>query len=187
LGACFQWESGTSLPTLGVLGFQGLPPVIRAKWWSRSEAGYDFRVGDFTVGPLGALQYILVHLAGFGEEGSLLPLQIRSDTQASLRTDLGARATYTWHLGKTVVTPTVTVAWEHEYLYTALPITVDSAQFPGSATFSGPSEGHDSAIVNAGAAFQLTPQLSTYLGYQGQLGRDRYNANGVSGGFSFSF
>ena len=152
-----------------------------------AEAGYDFRLGHFTVGPLGALQYTLVHLAGFGEEGSLLPLRIRSDTQASLRTDLGARATYTWHLGKTVVTPTVTVAWEHEYLYTALPITVDSAQFPGSATFSGPSEGHDSAIVNAGAAFQLTPQLSTYLGYQGQLGRDRYNANGVSGGFSFSF
>jgi hypothetical protein len=44
--------------------------------------------------------------------------------------------------------------------YTALPITVGSAQFPGSATFFGPSEGHDSAIVKAGAAFQLTPRFS---------------------------
>jgi outer membrane autotransporter protein len=66
--------------------------------------------------------------------------------------------------------------------------TASFLAFPGqSATVFGPSEGHDSAIINAGAAFQLTPRLSTYLGYQGQLGRDRYNANAVTGGFSFSF
>ena len=114
-------------------------------------------------------------------------MQIHSNQEASLRTDLGARATYTWHLGKVLIIPTLTVAWEHEYLYSVLPITVGSAQFPGSATFSGPSEGHDSAIVNAGAALQLTPRFSTYLGYQGQLGRGRYNANAVTGGVSFSF
>jgi outer membrane autotransporter protein len=152
-----------------------------------TEAGYDFHFGDFTVGPMGALQYTLVHLDGFGEQGSLLPLQIHSDQEASLRTDLGARATYTWHLGKVLIIPTLTVAWEHEYLYSVLPITGGSAQFPGSATFSGPSEGHDSAIINVGGAFQLTPRFSTYLGYQGQLGRDHYNSNAVTGGFSFSF
>ena len=152
-----------------------------------TEAGYDFHFGDFTVGPMGALQYTLVHVDGFSEQGSLLPLEIHSNQEASLRTDLGARANYTWHLGKVLVIPTLTVTWEHEYLYSALSITVSSAEFPGSATFSGPSEGYDSAIVNAGAALQLTPRLSTYLGYQGQLGRDRYNANAVTGGFSFSF
>ena len=45
----------------------------------------------------------------------------------------------------------------------------------------------DSAIINAGAAFQFTSRLATYLGYQGELGRDHYNANAVTGGFSFSF
>jgi outer membrane autotransporter protein len=128
-----------------------------------------------------------VHVDGFSEQGSLLPLHIHSNQEASLRTDLGGRATYTWHLGKVLVIPTLTVAWEHEYLYSALPITVSSAEFPGSATFSGPSEGHDSAILNAGAAFQFSSRLSTYLGYQGQLGRGNYNANAVTGGFSFSF
>ena len=152
-----------------------------------TEAGYDFHLGNFTVGPMGALQYSLVHVDGFSEQGSLLPLHIHSNQEASLRTDLGARATYTWHLGKVLVIPTLTVAWEHEYLYSDLPITVSSAEFPGSATFSGPSEGHDNAIVNAGAACQFTPRLSTYLGYQGQLGRGNYNANAVTGGFSFSF
>lgn len=92
---------------------------------------------------------------GFTEQGSLLPLHIRSNQEASLRTDLGARATYTWHLGNVLVIPTLTVAWEHEYFYSDLPITVSSVDFPGqSATLYGPAEGHDSAIVNAGVAFQ---------------------------------
>jgi len=153
-----------------------------------AESGYDFHFGDFAVGPMGALQYTLVHVDGFSEQGSLLPLQIHSDQEASLRTDLGARASYTWHLGNVVIIPTLTVAWEHEYFYSPLPVTVSSVEFPGqSATLFGPAEGHDSAIINAGAALQFTPRFSTYLGYQGQLGRDHYNSNAVTGGFSFSF
>jgi outer membrane autotransporter protein len=85
------------------------------------------------------------------------------------------------------VIQTLTVSWEHEYFYSALPITVSSAEFPGSAAFSGPSEGHDCAILKAGATFQFTPRLSSYLGYQGKLGRSHHNANAVTGGFSFSF
>jgi len=60
--------------------------------------------------------------------------------------------------------------------------------FPGvAATFFGPSEGHDSAIINAGLGVQWTPRISTYVGYQGQLGRDRYDANAITASISFSF
>jgi len=151
-----------------------------------TEAGYNFHFGDFTVCPMGALQYTFVHVDGFSEQGSLLPLQIHQE--ASLRTDLGARIIYTWRLGKVLLIPTLTVAWEHEYLYSALPLTVSSVQFPGSsATLFGPSEGHDSAIVNTGAAIQWTPRISTYLGYQGQLSREHYSSNAITGGVSFTF
>jgi outer membrane autotransporter protein len=44
-----------------------------------------------------------------------------------------------------------------------------------------------SAIVNAGVSVQWTPCISTYVSYDGQLGRDRYDSNGVSGGFRISF
>jgi outer membrane autotransporter protein len=84
--------------------------------------------------------------------------------------------------------PSVTAASEHESFYSALPITVSSPLFPGQTeTLFGPSEGHDSAVINAGIGPQWTPRISTYVGYQGQLGRDRYNANAVTGGISFSF
>jgi outer membrane autotransporter protein len=153
-----------------------------------TESGYDLHVGDFAVGPMAALQYTLLHVDAFDEQGSLLPLQIHSDQQTSLRTDLGARASYTLHLGKVSIIPTLMVAWEHQYEYSDLPITVSSVQFPGSsATLFGPSEGHDSIIVKTGAAAQWTSRISTYLGYQGQLARDNYNSNAITGGFSISF
>lgn len=152
------------------------------------ESGYDFHFGNFTVGPIGSVQYTNVHINGFNEQGSLLPLQIHSDSEESWRTDLGAQAFYTWHCGSVLLVPSIKAAWEHEFKYSALPITVSSVAFPGvAATLFGPSEGHNSAIINAGLGVQWTPKISTYVGYQGQLGRDRYDANAVTGSISFSF
>jgi outer membrane autotransporter protein len=152
-----------------------------------TESGYQFHLGNFTVGPMAALQYTLVDVNGFNESGSLLPLRVHSDQEASLRTDVGLKASYTWQIGNISVIPTLLAAWEHEYFYSALPITVSTPEFPGNVKLFGPDEGRNSAIVNAGAAIQWTPQISTYIGYQGQLGRDNYSSNTVTGGISFSF
>jgi Autotransporter beta-domain len=77
---------------------------------------------------------------------------------------LGFRASYTLPAGSVSIIPSLTAAWEHEYLYCARPITVSSPAFPGpSTTFSGPNEGHDSAIVNAGVATQRTPTFFYHL------------------------
>jgi outer membrane autotransporter protein len=56
-----------------------------------------------------------------------------------------------------------------------------------SATFLGPSEGHDSAVVDAGISVSWTKSISTYVSYNGLLGRDRYDSKGVSGGIRISF
>jgi len=45
------------------------------------QAGYDFHFGNFAVGPLFALQYTLAHVDGFNEQGSLVPLNIHSDSE----------------------------------------------------------------------------------------------------------
>ncbi len=78
--------------------------------------------------------------------------------------------------------------WEHEFKYSAHLITANLVGFSEtSATFSGPAEGHDSAIVSAGVSVQWTPAISTYVNYDGQLGRDRYDSNAVTGGIRISF
>jgi outer membrane autotransporter protein len=108
-------------------------------------------------------------------------LAIHSDSAESLRSDVGFRLFYQWQIGKIIVEPSLKAAWEHDYKYSSLPVTAGFAGIPGpSATFSGPSEGHDSAVVSAGVSVQLTPAISTYLNYDGQLGRDNYDSHALA-------
>ncbi|HEY6842420.1 MAG TPA: autotransporter domain-containing protein, partial [Chthoniobacterales bacterium] len=159
-----------------------------AEWSTFVSGGYDFHFAQLTVGPIAALQYTSVNVDGFSENGSLAPLAIHEGSAESLRSDVGLRAFYQWQIGQMVVEPSVKVTWEHEYKYSALPITAGFAQIPGpSATFFGPNEGHDSAVISAGVNVQLTPAISTYVNYDGQLGRDHYDSNAVTGGVRFKF
>jgi outer membrane autotransporter protein len=158
------------------------------EWSTFLSGGYDFHFGPLTVGPIGALQYTYANVSGFSENGSLAPMQIASNSVDSLRSDVGFRLFYQWQIGKVLLEPSLKAAWEHEYLYSALPITAGFAGIPGpSATFSGPSEGHDSAIVSAGISAQWTPALTVYVNYDGQLGRGNYDSNAVTGGVRVSF
>ena len=56
------------------------------------------------------------------------------------------------------------------------------AQFASGAgnafTVTAPAEGHDSALINAEIDVQWTPTIGTYLGYNDQMGRSRYDSQG---------
>jgi outer membrane autotransporter protein len=159
-----------------------------SEWSAFIGAGYDFHFGLLTAGPIASLQYTDVQIEGFSENGSLAPANIHSGSAESLRSDAGFRMFYPWQIGKILIEPSLKAAWEHEYKYSALPITAGFAEVPGpSATFFGPSEGHDSAIVSAGVSVQWTPTIATYLDYDGQLGRGNYDSNAVTGGVRISF
>jgi outer membrane autotransporter protein len=152
------------------------------------SGGYDFHVGPLTVGPVAALQYTYANINGFSESGSLAPMQIQSGSANSLRSDVGFRLFYQWQVGKAIIEPSLKAAWEHEFLYSALPVTAGFANIPGpTATFTGPAEGHDSAIVSAGVSVIWTPTLTVYVNYDGQLGRGNYDSNAVTGGVRISF
>jgi outer membrane autotransporter protein len=154
-----------------------------AEWSGFVSTGYDVHLGDLTIGPIASLQYTNVYVNGFSETGSLVPMRIHSDSEESLRSDLGFRAFYQFHVGSVVLAPYVKATWEHEFKYSALPVTSSLADFSGpTETFWGPVEGHDSAIVSTGLSVQWTAKISTYVSYDGQLGRDRYNSNAVAGG-----
>ena len=175
-------SSRSSLGGLATGGTEG------AEWSTFISGGYDFHFGHLSVGPIAALQYTYVNIDGFSENGSVAPLAIHSGSAESLRSDFGFRAFYQWQIGKILIEPSLKAAWEHEYKYSALPITAGFAGIPGpSATFFGPNEGHDSAVVSAGVSAQLTPAISTYVNYDGQLGRGNYDSNAVTGGFRISF
>jgi outer membrane autotransporter protein len=183
------WAGGTNYST----SRQALAGTANGETsgWEAStfgEAGKDFLCGNFSFGPTVAMQYTNVHLNGFGENGSLVPLDIHGDSQDSLVTDVGGRAYYTWHEANTTVIPQVKLAWEHEFLYSNLPLTISAPGLDGATTtVYGPNVGHDSMLIDASLSIHPTSRIWLTIGYHGQVARDHYNSNAVTGTFSFSF
>jgi outer membrane autotransporter protein len=156
------------------------------------ESGYYFHsnpLGNELVwGPFVGMSYSQVHVDGFDEHGSLIPLDIHADTFESLETAVGAQAYYTLHAGKVLITPGLRLDWGHEYKYSVLSVH-GTAPALGGATgvFNAPNIGHDWLSVQAGAGFQISARISITINYLGELARQHSISNGVTGVFSWSF
>ena len=150
--------------------------------------GYDVKRGGLTFGPVASFQYTYVGIGKFAENGSLTPLQIGGQHNESTRTALGVKASYDMQVGGVVVRPEVRAAWQHEFADVAY--AVDSRFSTGGGgtfTVNGPELGRDSLLLGAGFAVLWNERTSTYVYYDGELGRTNYNSQNVSGGVRMSF
>jgi YVTN family beta-propeller protein/autotransporter-associated beta strand protein len=162
------------------LGGEASGSTSSGEFDSYAGAGYDFHCGRLTFGPIASLAYTYVGLSAYTESGSLAPLQIVSQSQDSLRTNLGMSGSYACQVGRVQLRPSLRASWQHEFLYSALPIDSQFASGAGGIfTVQGPALGHDSALIDAGIDLQWTPTVGTYFGYDGLLGRGNYDSNGV--------
>ena len=96
------------------------------------SGGYEVLYGPLTFGPVASLGYTYVDFAGFTEGGSIVPLQIVSKGESSLRTNLGVSFSYALKAGTAMLTPILQAAWQHEYSYGALPVKAEFASGAGS-------------------------------------------------------
>jgi YVTN family beta-propeller protein/autotransporter-associated beta strand protein len=151
--------------------------------------GYDFYLSShITLGPIASLQYTAVNVSGYQESGSLAPLDIHSDTQESLRSSLGLRLSSFWWVGPFQVIPELRASWQHEFMYSALPITAQFASgADGAFTVHGPGIGHDSALIHSAIEVRWNDRWSSFVGYDGNVGRGDYDSNAVSGGLTYRF
>ncbi|HEY3900668.1 MAG TPA: autotransporter outer membrane beta-barrel domain-containing protein [Chthoniobacter sp.] len=150
--------------------------------------GYDFKAGALTFGPTATFNYTYVGLNGFDEHGSLAPLDIHGGNENSLRSAFGVKISYDCKCHGVIIRPELRVAWQHEYGDSVYDITSSFANGAGD-TFSvaGPRLGRDSALVGAGFAILFNDRCSTYIYYDGELGRENYESNAVTAGFRVAF
>jgi outer membrane autotransporter protein len=150
--------------------------------------GYDWTKGSLTVGPTASFQYTYVSLNGFTETGSLAPLRYGDQSIDSLRTALGIKISYDWKIGGVLIRPELRASWQHEYGDSTYSIVAGFANGAGNNfTVSGPRIGRDSLLIGAGAAIIWNDRISTYVYYDGELARDNYDSQGVTGGFRITF
>jgi outer membrane autotransporter protein len=150
--------------------------------------GGDYHFGCLLIGTWSSLQYTNIHIDGFTEHGSLAPLLIEDQSEDSFRATTGLRLAYDAHIGRMIIRPEVRAAYQHEYGDDAYPIDARFASGAGDVfTVHGPKIGRDAALVGAGINVQWNSRFSTYVYYDGVLGRDNYDNNAVSGGLRVSF
>jgi len=153
--------------------------------------GYDWQKGIWFFGPQVTLQYKRVEIDGFKEEGSLSPLDILSQGRESFYTRVGAHLGCRKKVGKEgkiIVAPSLSLAWQHEYLDKA--IAVDSRFANGAGdifTVHGPDIGRDSLVIGAGIWVHWSPLVGTYLNYTTQLMRNGYEPHNLNVGVCFKF
>ena len=148
--------------------------------------GYDHHIGALTVGPVASIQYGTVGIDSFSEEGSLGALRIHSQSQDSLKSAVGLKASYSTKVGGVVLTPEVRAQWQHEYLTSASSI---DAEFNSATSFMvhGPHIGHNGLLLDVGASARLTSNVAIFAYYTGDLARENYTVHSINGGVSLSF
>jgi outer membrane autotransporter protein len=150
--------------------------------------GYDWKIGALQIGPTATFQYTLVGIDGFTENGSLAPLDIHSTNAESVRTTLGMKASFDWKIGGVIVRPEIRVSWQHEYGDSSYGLDASFANGAGNGFLvNGPEIGRDSLLLGAGVAIQCSERCSTYVYYDGELGRSNYLSTAVSGGIRIAF
>ena len=150
--------------------------------------GYDWKAGALTLGPTASFQYDRTSLGSFTENGSLAPLHFGSQHADSLRSAFGAKASYDWKVRGVLIRPEVRAAWQHEYGTTAYALDSSFANGGGGAfTTNGPATGRNSLLIGAGFAVQWNERVSTYVYYDGEIGRSNFDSHNISGGVRCAF
>jgi outer membrane lipase/esterase len=149
--------------------------------------GHDWKMGNFLAGPTLGLQYDYVDIDGFGETGAnSLDLNVQKQAASSLQSLLGMRASYVWRINpEQSIVPYVSAQWEHEYLDGSH--TIGASMLGQSFSVESSAFGRDGILIDAGVTINWSKRVSTFLGYQGELGRTGYTDNSVFGGFCLKF
>lgn len=152
------------------------------------NGGYDWKKGGLSIGPTASFQYTYVSFDGFTESGSLAPLKFNDQHVDSIRTAFGMKASYDWKIGNVLIRPELRASWQHEYGNSSYSIVASFANGAGNSfTVSSPKIGRDSLLLGAGFAVLWSDRISTYIYYDGELGRTNYQSNSVSAGVRVTF
>ena len=149
--------------------------------------GFDFTTDALRIGPVASFQYTHVGFANYQESGSLAPLDYGSQSADSLRSAIGMKATYEYRTHGILIRPEMRAAWQHEF--GDVQYAISSSLVGGGPAFivQGAEIGRESLLLGVGVSVLWNERASTYLYYDGELGRTNYSSNNISGGVRLEF
>ncbi|MFT3991762.1 MAG: autotransporter-associated beta strand repeat-containing protein [Luteolibacter sp.] len=144
--------------------------------------GYDFKFGDFRIGPQANLQRSTAKFKSFKEKGAdSLNLEVDDTEYTSMQSQLGGRAAYTIQTSSSAMAlvPFVQAFWQHEFddSQEDMNVALDAGNGP---SFKYTAEEYDTSsfVVGAGLSIDMGEVFQTVFSY------NHDTANGGSDLFS---
>ncbi|TWD48950.1 outer membrane autotransporter protein [Agrobacterium vitis] len=184
-GVSHSWHDVTISRNVSFSGFSDSERSDRVLGTTQvfGELAYDLDVGGYNVEPFVGLAYVNTKGGSFRERGlNGAGLSVNTDSQNTLYSTLGARAATSITLGESVLTPSLTLGWQHANGDTTSDAT---AQFQsGGSLFrvSGVPTAKDTALIGIGVAYDLSETSKFQFNYSGQIA-----THGVQNAFSAQF
>jgi len=150
------------------------------------ELGYRIQVGRAAFEPYANLAHVRLKTDGFTETGGIAALSVDGDKVNTTFTTLGARFSSDIDLGATRAIARGGIGWRHAF--GDVDISTRNAFVTGGDAFtvSGTPIDKDTALLEAGLDFVITPQTTLGISYSGQVGSDAYQ-HGGNARFSVKF
>ena len=158
-------------------------------------AGYDFRQGALTFGPLARLQYFKLKINGYQEKinntnpGFGWALALDSQDVESLTTVLGGRASYAISTGLGVLLPQVRIEWEHEFKNDSRILTAQFLSDPQRQPIRYTTDNPDRNYANIGVALSATFRggIAAFIDYETVLGLANVSRHDITLGIRGEF
>jgi autotransporter-associated beta strand protein len=186
-GAAHNYNVSRSINFPGINRTANSTPTA-AELDSMLAAGYDFRKGKWTFGPIASAQFTGFAAAPFSETGAQsLDLNASGWNTASLLSSLGAHAAYTWQATHDlVVVPQISLSWQHEFMQN--PYAINSS-FGGSPSFSDLSNAplRDFLYTGIGFTVQFKQIWNASIFYNAAAGNKDLQSQNIFFSLGFKF
>ena len=169
LGPTTRTESGSTRGAHGGLGFTG-------GWW--------FGQDTLQYGPFANVEWHSIGVSGFQEGGNdSTAMSFANQNRKALISTLGWRMQGKFQIANAVLKPYVELSWDHDSKAVPREVTAGLTSMGGSFTLSGYVPDKTWGMASVGLTTQLTPSVSSWIGYTGRFSDSSQHYNNINMGF----
>ncbi|MES5097685.1 autotransporter domain-containing protein [Agrobacterium sp. BA1120] len=184
-GANYTWHDVDTMRSITALGQSLYGDYDGSSFNIYGELAYRIEAGKSAFEPFAALAYSRTKTDGFTETGGPAALTVESSAMNTTYTTMGLRASSDFEVGGVASVARGTFGWQHAFGDID---PVSTARFATGDSFSTSSTPIDrnTALLEAGLDFTVTPSSTVSVSYNGQIGSNAYD-HGMNAKFRLKF
>ncbi len=146
--------------------------------------GWWFDVGSLKTGPFATLDWQDIRVGGYYENGKdATSMRFGDQTRKALVSTLGWRVQGQWQVQNLIMTPYLELAWSHDSKADLREVSAGLNTMGGSFAVTGFAPDKNWGFANIGLSAQLTPTVSSWIGYGGRFSDHSQKYNSFNMGF----